>query len=218
MRTRPIHLAALPLALAASLSLGACKKSEPATPLPNEGLPESAAQCGKDIDCKGDRICQGGQCLAPMTEQPGMKATEAAGNSSPIPDCKAGDGRTPIPSWTPSLDGNGNLSPAPPQRDGMIVRIELHDDAPGRDTTCNDTELNAFSIPDDPTAPELGGLAVNLKGNASHANGICSFSGFYMNKSVEGMHQGWIETYFGAVDMQKLILSNKYCLAGNTHR
>lgn len=64
----------------------------------------------------------------------------------------------------------------------------------------------------------MGGLAVNLKGNTRHANGICSFSGFYMNQSVEGMHQGWIETYFGAVDMQKLILSNKYCLAGKTRR
>jgi len=61
---RTIHLVALPIVFAASLSLGACKKPEPATSGTNEGMPEPAAQCGKDTDCKGDRICQDGKCMA----------------------------------------------------------------------------------------------------------------------------------------------------------
>lgn len=29
------------------------------------------------------------------------------------------------------------------------------------------------------------------------------------------MHQGWTETFFGAVDKQQLVLSDKYCLPGH---
>jgi len=33
-----------------------------------------------------------------------------------------------------------------------------------------------------------------------------------MNEDVMGMHQGWIETYFGAVDKKDIVLSNDFCL------
>ena len=35
------------------------KSSEPANNAP------AAAQCGRDSDCKGDRICDRGQCVSP---------------------------------------------------------------------------------------------------------------------------------------------------------
>jgi hypothetical protein len=37
-----------------------------------------------------------------------------------------------------------------------------------------------------------------------------------MNEQVMGMHQGWIETYFKAVDKEKMALSDKFCLSRPT--
>jgi hypothetical protein len=34
-----------------------------------------------------------------------------------------------------------------------------------------------------------------------------------MNEDVMGIHQGWVETYFGAVDKEKVVMSDKYCLS-----
>ena len=36
---------------------------------------QSPAMCAKDIDCKGDRICESGQCISPVT-QPLVAATQ----------------------------------------------------------------------------------------------------------------------------------------------
>lgn len=75
--------------------------------------------------------------------------------------------------------------------------------------TCEDDALNSFSIP----YKDDGGLAVNLKGNTQFANGACYFSGYYMNQEVMGVHQGWTETYFGAIDKKEIVLSSKFCLS-----
>lgn len=91
MHTRSIRLMTLPLTLALSLSLGACKKSEPAASGANEGLPEPTAQCGKDTDCKGERICQDGKCMAmPATASPPEPV--AATTSSPVDPYVCGSG------------------------------------------------------------------------------------------------------------------------------
>ena len=92
----------------------------------------------------------------------------------------------------------------------MIVYVAFHDGSAR--TTCNDEELSSFSHPDDLSDPQAGGIAVNLRGNTQFANGICYLAGYYMNEPVMGMHQGWVETYFGAIDKQQVIMSGRYCL------
>lgn len=131
--------------------------------------------------------------------------------TDPVPVCTTGDGRTKVPVWQPSLDDSGNLSSNPPQKDGQIVYIHLHQDA--SKTTCNDKELNSFSRPENPKEIMEGGLAVNIRGNTQFANGICYFSGYYMNEDVMGMHQGWVETFYGALDKKEIVMSGKYCLS-----
>ena len=102
------------------------------------------------------------------------------------------------------------MSSEPPQEDGQIIYIELTADA---DTvTCDNEALNSFSWPNDPSDPMMGGLAVNLRGNTQFANGMCHFRGYYMNETVMGMHQGWIETYFGAIEKRKIVISGDFCL------
>ncbi len=127
-----------------------------------------------------------------------------------IPVCQAGDGLTPVPVWTPDFDDEGRLSSDPPTGDGQIVYIALANDAD--EVMCDDKELNSFNRPANPKDPMEGGLSVNLRGNTQLANGTCYFRGYYMNEDVMGMHQGWIETYFGAVEKQKVVLAGRFCL------
>lgn len=124
--------------------------------------------------------------------------------------CRDNDARTPVALWTPDVDENGNLSSEPPTEDGAIVLIQLHADAAL--VECNDGALNSFSLPNDPDDHMAGGLAVNIRGNTQFANGICYFRGYYLNEDVMGLHQGWVETYFGAVDRKDIALSNGFCL------
>lgn len=46
------------------LSLTACDKPAESTGQTNQG----ATQCAKDTDCKGERICESGQCVNPNTQ------------------------------------------------------------------------------------------------------------------------------------------------------
>lgn len=199
-----IRFPAAALLLALPFALGACKDSSQAEP------ETTLQQCGKDTDCKGERICQAGQCTAPS----GTASKTAVGtDAAPIPDCRQGDGRTPIPTWRVSGDDDGNLSSAPPQQDGMIVRIELSATGPNAAEQCKSDDLISFSLPQNPADRMEGGLAVNFRGSAQYTNGSCLLQGYFMNEEVQGMHQGWAETYFGEVGMEKLVLSNRYCLA-----
>ncbi len=188
----------------------------------SEMASSSPLLCGKDTDCKGDRICEGGKCVDATPAQTAAATQTAAPvtagvqpevrtDQGPIPVCRSGDGRTSIPVWKPSVDADGDLSSDPPQKDGMIVYIELYQDA--SKVECEEGKLNAFTRPENPEDAMAGGLSVNLRGNTQFANGICYFRGYYMNEDVMGMHQGWIETYFGAVDKQTVVMSDKYCLA-----
>jgi hypothetical protein len=180
----------------------------------------------RNIACRTAATIAASLCLAACGSGPGAPtatgnetASAAAAdipvNAAPFPACKDGDGRIPIPSWSPTLDDDGHLSAAPPQRDGMVVRIDFGSlDA---SVDCTDEAMNSFALPEDPSDASYGGLYVNIKGNTNYAVGECRFSGYYMNQDVPGIHQGWTETFFGAVDKQTLVLSNKYCLASGTH-
>lgn len=204
--------------VSAALLLMSCGQSpsEPNGYAQNAGL-----QCGKDTDCKGDRVCDAGKCVSPSLSSNGPASPDLAINGQQLsaPDstsqstliCGPRDTRTKIPVWKPTVNEDGELSSSPPQRDGMIVYIELFEDV--SKTSCKDSDLNAFSSPNEAGNPSAGGLAVNIRGNTQLTNGICYFRGYYMNEDVMGMHQGWIETYFKAVDKEKIAFSDKYCLA-----
>ena len=51
------------LSLAALALVGCDKKPEPVA----TGQAGAAAQCFKDTDCKGDRICETGKCVSPVS-------------------------------------------------------------------------------------------------------------------------------------------------------
>lgn len=202
--------------IAVALLAAGC--SNPSLPQGQKNSVTPTLQCGKDTDCKGDRICEAGQCINPAKpiissgkEEAKPLASTTEQLPDPVPVCKKGDGRKKIPVWKPSVDEDNNLSSDPPQKDGQIVYISLYQDA--TKTTCDDKELNSFSRPSNPKDVMEGGLAVNIRGNTQFANGICYFQGYYMNEDVMGMHQGWIETYFGEIGKEKIVTSEKYCLS-----
>ena len=96
---------------------------------------------------------------------------------------------------------------------GRVIYIERR--STGR---CSATDaLISYASPNfDPDDGEYvvgaGGLAVNMRGGTSWANGTCNRVGFFKNEVVEGMHQGWIETYFGYLEDAPVSLAGRYCL------
>lgn len=74
-------------------------------------------------------------------------------------------------------------------------------------------DLISLSRPYNKRDPLDGGRAVNFRGNTQFSNGYCYFLGYCLNEDAPGTHQGWTETYFGAVAMKEIILSNRYCMA-----
>ena len=119
--------------------------------------------------------------------------------------------RIQVPVWKPELDHKGDLTTAPPEKDGQVVFIELFDENKNRGcANAAEDKLYSFSLPN---TSGSGGLAVNIRGNVQFANGYCYFSGFFINKKVFGIHQGWTETYFGALDTFEVVKSGQHCLA-----
>ena len=127
-----------------------------------------------------------------------------------LPTCTMDDARTAVPAWTPALDAEDRLSSDPPRRDGLIVFADLH--KPSSREACAADALHSFTRPGDAAEGYPGGLAVNLRGNVRYADGTCRLRGFYVNRDVPGMHQGWIETYFEAVDAAALAAAGRHCL------
>lgn len=126
--------------------------------------------------------------------------------------CSSGDKRNPVPSWSPPLTKDGDLTEEPPQTDGQVVFIEITGDADKIGCGSSDKDhLYSLSKPNDPKNAGDGGLEVNLRGNVQFHNGLCTFHGFYMNQSVYGMHQGWIETYFKPLDQFEIVKSGVFC-------
>ncbi len=138
--------------------------------------------------------------------------------SQGLEPCTGQDSRIAVPVWSPRVSKKGVLSSPPPSGEGLIVYIHFAADNATDDAACQNAapdKLYPFILPDDRQNPYNGGLAVNLRGNVRYAKGMCMFSGFYRNKPVPGAHQGWIETYFGALDANDIAGSGRYCLSGN---
>ncbi len=210
-------------ALFSLAALSACSNdAAPAKPLHTEPGPTLVAplQCGKDTDCKGDRICETGVCVAPPGPASAAPApNHTTGLSAPSalavaatnpPVCRAGDERIPVPVWTPVNQGEDDWTPAPPQHNEQIVYIDAAQVSRGNG--CTAEGLNTLSFPEDEQDVMAGGLAVNLRGNAQVVDGICHYRGFFRNEDVPGVHQGWVETYFEAVPSETVLPTGRYCL------
>ena len=64
MKTHLLMMALASVATTVLIAILACGGSDKAA-APAANTPEPAAQCGRDSDCKGDRICDRGQCVSP---------------------------------------------------------------------------------------------------------------------------------------------------------
>ena len=161
-----------------------------------------------------DVVSTGRYCLGAgdATAPPTPAASPPAAQSGSLPECRrTNESRVPIATWKPKLTRKGDLRTAPPTGNGRIVFITV--DPAKDDCSANPDKLYSFSLPEDPGAPDSGGLAVNLRGNRATAGSGCRLDGFFMNEPVFGMHQGWIETYFGAIARDRVLASGHYCLA-----
>jgi len=159
-----------------------------------------------------DVVSSGRYCLGNgMPPAPPRKAPAPhAARSGSLPACRRlHESRIPIVTWKPKLTSKEYLTSAPPEGDGRIVHISIKARYCHRDPD----ELYAFGLPRDPKAPENGGRYVNLRGNTAKDGRGCRLDGFFMNEPVTGIHQGWTETYFGAIDRKRIVASNQFCLA-----
>ena len=144
----------------------------------------------------------------PPSREPAALAAQAKTDALPV--CTENDARTAVPAWTPALDAEDRLSSDPPQQDGLIVYADLQ--RPSSREACGVDALHSFTRPGNAGEGYPGGLAVNMRGHVRFADGTCRLRGFYVNRDVPGMHQGWIETYFEAVDAAALVASGRHCL------
>lgn len=137
-----------------------------------------------------------------------------------LPRCGWFDSRVPVEVWKSDVSVEAGKDPklsslvireAPPAGDGKVVFLELYgDNEQIRCSSKKADELYVFTPEADAKAGM--GLQVNVRGHVQFTNGSCYFSGFYMNERVFGMHQGWIETYYGPLDKFQVISSGKFCL------
>lgn len=108
-----------PLVLASVVLLSACQK-EAAAPVA-VGVTPTTAQCMKDTDCKGDRICDAGMCKSP-SEAPSL----AAPNLTSAP-AEVASGAPVAPATDPGSDAeciagtNGAPAVGAPHNDGVYL-------------------------------------------------------------------------------------------------
>lgn len=62
-----------------TLAVAGCDKVEEDTAQTNQ----PPSMCGKDTDCKGDRICESGQCISPGSQTLDAPISEAAAPAAP---------------------------------------------------------------------------------------------------------------------------------------
>jgi hypothetical protein len=81
---------------------------------------KSFAQCTKDLDCKGDRVCEEGQCVAPkVAPQAPPASTAAAAPVAPLPAPSAAPARAaPAPAPKMQRHSTGMMA-------GGIVMVSL---------------------------------------------------------------------------------------------
>lgn len=82
MNTRLVpHLASAgALIVFAALAVGSSGSSDSAS-----APGEARGGCKTDMDCKGDRICSGGQCVDPPAGQPGAQQEDPLPMPTPVP-------------------------------------------------------------------------------------------------------------------------------------
>jgi hypothetical protein len=150
--------------------------------------------------------------------------------SGSLPVCRrVHEDRIPIARWKPKLtwshEGLPQVHEPPPSGNGRIVYISIEDpDEPcdrDRDNPFHPVwpdenprrdDLYSVLLPESPAA-DSGGVSINLRGNRTPVGKGCRFEGFYMNEPVAGIHQGWTDNYFGAIDRARIVASNHYCMA-----
>ena len=157
---------------------------------------------------------------APLADR-AAAATPPVADGATLPVCRRADEvRVPVAIWKPAIVSRGDepaVSSAPPEGDGRVVHVTLA--LPPRTPCPKDADgMITVSRPDRPGQRGTGGLLVNFRGNAHEKDGRCVLEGFYMNEPVPGTAQGWIETYFGAVDAKRVVASGTYCLAKDDGR
>ncbi len=158
--------------------------------------------------CLGDHFADAPR---PVASAPSVRKSEPQAS---LPWCgRSREDRIPIEMWKPKLTEEGELRSEPPTGDGKIVYISFQ----ASQERCGDPD-KLFSFPLRYHGKTLEGLAVNLRGNNESFAGGCRFSGFYMNEPVFGVHQGWIETYFGPIDKDRIIATGQYCISRRSSR
>jgi hypothetical protein len=130
-----------------------------------------------------------------------------------LPWCRRShETRISIPSWEPKLTAENRLPSEPPTGDGKVVYVSF--DAPQQHCDRDPDGLLAFSlVKTESDRAGVDGIAVNFRGNSEPFDGGCRIYGFFMNEPVFGMHQGVAETYFGAIDKDRIVSTGQYCLA-----
>ncbi len=189
----------------------ACVACQPANTPPPQSTPPAQPQAdakppgAPGASAPSPTTGEGAQASAPP---PGQAAMAEVGDLIPgIPACKAGDNRTPIPVWKPSVDAQNNVNTVPPQQPDQVIVLALESH---HEPKCNDKDLNTFSLAN--TNGEPGGLEIQVRGNTQEVEGVCHLSGLYRNETVKGVHQGWTTTQFKAADASEIASSNTYCV------
>ena len=165
-----------------------------------------------------DVVSSGLYCLGngPSRVAPRQGPAHQAPPSGSLPACRPlHDSRIPIATWKPKLkqtDTGSEVHLAPPMGNGRIVYISIEDPKWPCGAVESNNGLYSVSLPNGPGAV-WPGMAINLRGNTTAVGTGCRYEGFFMNEPVQGMHQGWIETYFGAIDRERIVASNQYCVA-----
>jgi len=171
-----------------------------------------------------DVVSSGRYCLGDGPPPASLRAPPAAQNtqSGSLPACRRlHESRIPIATWKPRLTqrptGMFEVHAPPPSGNGRIVYISIADPTQscgGLDPKWpgDPEELYSVLLPDGP-GRDSGGVSINLRGNRTPAGKGCRFEGFYMNEPVAGIHQGWTESYFGAIERERIMASDHYCLA-----
>jgi hypothetical protein len=125
--------------------------------------------------------------------------------------CEPQDTRTMVPIWEPLFTERGEFADEPPQGDGLVIFASFS--IQNSEADCAGAEIDRlYSFSAQPNDPRLEGFLVNIRGNVQVVDGMCHFRGFFRNEPAIGMHQGWAETYFGAIDKFEIISTGRYCL------
>lgn len=106
------------LIVVTSLLLSACGR-QPATTGADIASPAAAPllQCAKDTDCKGDRICEGGKCVAPTASTQSVPQVSSAPANAPAGPEESQAGNPKFKDY-----------PAPPRYDGPPAKLSLDSD------------------------------------------------------------------------------------------